>query len=153
MEIDPTPSASISEFTSTLKLQEKIKNLPGKSYILEGEEKDEIHKENVDRLKGMTEEEIINEQQTLIDALDPEIVKFFKSKRIVDNLDSTEEKKEEKEYKEEVVQVDQIETAKEVIQRSEKWLHFNEVETEKMQWMKNIVVPKKPTSNENYEAR
>lgn len=153
MEIDTEATTSISEFTSTKKLQDKIKNLPSKSYVVEGQEKDEIHNENLSKLQEMTEEQIIEEQKNLIDALDPEIVKFFKSKRKDDLLPDVKKKNQDIVLKEDTVEVDQIDTTKELIENADKWLHFDKIETEKLQWMKNIVIPKKPKDSDIYEAR
>lgn len=149
---DSKPSTSINEFVTTDNLRRKIKNLPSKSYVLQGEEKEEIHKENVDKLDGMTEEEIMEEQRRLVDALDPNIVRFFKSKRRDDVSDAIREETEEV-VREEIVEVDEIDTAKEIIEKSDRWLHFDSVETEKLQWMKDVTIPKKKGDNEDYEAR
>ncbi|GLV42007.1 uncharacterized protein CBL_05035 [Carabus blaptoides fortunei] len=148
----PEPMNVISEDTSSSSTIDE-KNLPDQSYIITGKEREQIHQENIGTLSKMSVEEILEEQQNLVSKMDPDIVRFLKSKRTVAEVTSVSESKQQ--VSEQPVNVQEIETPKGILENCdlEKWLHFDKVETEKLQWMKDIDVPKKLVGNEEYEAR
>lgn len=130
------------------------KNLPNKSFILTGSDSNQIHQENLDLMKQMTEAEIIEEREKLIATMDPAIVAYLKSKRkreVQENRNPTI--KEQNEAADDII-VEEIETTADLLTqpKSEKWLNFDTVETNKLAWMKNIDIPK-IIKSEKYEAR
>lgn len=130
----------------------KCKNLPSKSFILTGEESDQIHQQNLKTLDQMSEKDILEEQKKLLSSLDPGILKFLKSRRNNTANDADEVMEVDTPALEPIIDVEEMETPKGILDSSEKWLHFQTVETEKLQWMKNIEIPKN-ADNEQYEAR
>lgn len=143
-----------SQQSKKLKENSDIKsiNLPVRSFILTGKESEQIHQQNVITLDEMSEKEILEEQKKLLSSLDPEIVKFLKSKRSNTSIEADEIMEVDTPVLEPITDVEDIETPKEILDSSEKWLHFQTIETEKLQWMKNIEIPKN-IDNEQYEAR
>lgn len=142
----------ITEDTASSSIKSN-KKLPQQSYIITGVDSDQIHQENINMLNKMSEREILEEQQRLLSTLDPDIVRFLKSKRKHTGPTSAPENKEN--IFEPPVDVQQIETPREILKNhgSEKWLNFDLIEQEKLQWMKNIDLPRKPNDNQEYEAR
>lgn len=130
-------------------------DVPSSSCIITGSEKDQIHLENVEKLKTMSEKEILEEKERLIATMDPAIVAFLRSKRektkFAAKCSNTIAEKNEAGKG---VDVEEIEASKEILHqpKSEKWIHFNNVETSKLAWMKDIKVSK-PDNKKEYEAR
>lgn len=130
-------------------------NLPRESYVLSGREREQIHKENVQVLKAMSENEILQEREKLLATLDPAIVAFLKAKRKEfdakpqTNLTRIAELNEAGRE----IQLEEIETSSELLKQPEadRWIHFDTVETSKLVWMRNVEIPRK--SNDQYEAR
>lgn len=131
----------IDEFVSTEKLQRTIN--AARSYVVTGESADEIHAENVARLSEMTEQEIVAEQERLRDSLDPEIVKFFKSKRRTEPMVVDEQPVR-------TVDVADIGTVSDVVEQSRNCVNFDAIEAEKLQWMRDMPEPR---IAEPHEAR
>lgn len=130
-------------------------NVPSSSCIVTGSEKDKIHLENVEKLKTMSEKDILEEKERLIATMDPAIVAFLKSRREKTKFAaaSTNTIAEKNEAGKDV-DIEEIEASKEILHqpKSEKWIHFNNVETSKLAWMKDIKVSKTDIKKE-YEAR
>lgn len=51
------------------------------SVLVNGQDKDVIHQENVEKLSKMSPEEILNEQQKLLADIDPGLIEFIKSRK------------------------------------------------------------------------
>lgn len=131
----------------------KVTNIPQQSYILTGNEKDEIHKQNVDILKQMSEKEIIEERNKLLSTMDPAIVAFLRAKRKEENQSRTVSIEEQNKAAEDV-SIEEIESSKEIITHpeAEKWLNFDKVEPGKLAWMTDLGIPK-VEEGKAYEAR
>jgi len=56
------------------------------SVILSGPEANDIHKENVQKLTSMSDEELLNAKNELINSMDGKLIEFLKSKRNNDNI-------------------------------------------------------------------
>lgn len=152
------PDSVSSTSLSSIKIVEKKVfntnlNTPSESYIITGEEKEMIHKENLNVLQQMSEKEILEEREKLLSTMDPAIVAFLKSKRPVIDENSTRSIAEQNRAAENV-NLDDIEAHKEVIMHpdAEKWLNFDTIETGKLAWMTSIQIPKF-NKREAYEAR
>ena len=95
-------------------------------------EVDKIHQENIDRLKSMTKEEILEEQAKLRASLDPNLLDFLqKRKRKHETADQSENSMtslESSDLSEDVQGL--IGEAK-----KQKWKHFGLIENEKLEWM------------------
>ncbi|KAI5633508.1 RNA polymerase II-associated protein 1 [Phthorimaea operculella] len=164
MEIDEPTSSNMNE--------EKItapKNLPGKSYIINSEDAPDIHIENINLLSKMSEKEILEEQQKLLSTLDPNLVAFLKAKRKQKEENTQTEKhvSVSKELNKDIQ--DQMDTTESTQQPSpldtmwdndvlshpnvNKWLHFDSLEKDKLEWIKGIEESKKVKADEPYEAR
>ncbi|KAJ8946888.1 hypothetical protein NQ318_008244 [Aromia moschata] len=165
MEIDTLP---IDE--STLIIKEKSENIPAsskvnkqnlkkvelptQSYVLSGSDSRDIHEENLNIMKSMSEEEIREEREKLIATMDPAIVAFLKSRRkkeINENRNPTI--KEQNEAASDI-NIEEIQTPSELLKQpsAEKWLNFDIIETNKLAWMKDMDVPKVDKSKQ-FEAR
>lgn len=175
--------------TSNLHKSKNI-NLPDKSYIISAKESVEIHNENVKLLSKMSESEILEEQQKLLNTLDSKIVDFIKSKRNNSNLKHNISKCStlQMDIQDDLVQCENNtntgspvktltspplqskshEESTQVIQTSDdtlwendvlshpdvsKWLHFDALEKDKLQWMKDIEQNNQIKPDEPYEAR
>lgn len=130
---------------------------PSGSCILTGTDKDQIHEENMEKLKSMPENEILEEREKLLATMDPAIVAFLKSRR-------KELKKVEATEVPSIsclnqagrdTNLEDIEASVQLLNQpeSEKWLHFDIVETNKLAWMKDVFVSKSAENKKEYEAR
>lgn len=130
------------------------KNLPSQSFILTGSDSKQIHEENLDLIKQMTETEIIEEREKLLATMDPAIVGFLKSRRKTNMPENRNPSIKEQNVAAADVVVEEINTTAELLAqpRAEKWLNFDVIETNKLAWMKNVDIPKIKKS-EKYEAR
>ncbi|XP_035448327.2 RNA polymerase II-associated protein 1 [Spodoptera frugiperda] len=164
MDVDePSTSADTSKKPANL-------NLPEKSFILSSKDADDIHNENVKLLSEMSEQDILEERKKLLSSIDPKLVEFLKSKRQQATTHSQPEstksvkfstKVEIKEISEEAMDTtvaipennnlweNDVLTHPEV----SKWLHFDSLEKDKLEWMKGIEESKKVRADEPYEAR
>ncbi|XP_018327334.1 RNA polymerase II-associated protein 1 [Agrilus planipennis] len=132
-------------------------DLPCRSYILTGKDKEEIHRENMEVLHKMTEHQILEEREKLLSTMDPAIVAFLKSKRCHQEFKIHEDRTptvSEKNKAAEEVNVEDIETTAEIVghYKSDSWLHFDTIEANKLAWMKSVDIPK-IKKNDPYEAR
>lgn len=148
-----------------------IINYPSKSSILSSMDADAIHKENNEMLEKMAEKDILEEQKKLLSSLDPKLIEFIKNKhqrtatkteeqsvgssKLMDRSESisTEEvkttDKEEKEVLDEYIQENDVLSNPNV----NKWVHFDQLEKDKLEWMKSIEDSEKMKPDKPYEAR
>uniref|UniRef100_A0A8D2KXI6 RNA polymerase II associated protein 1 n=1 Tax=Varanus komodoensis TaxID=61221 RepID=A0A8D2KXI6_VARKO len=133
-----------------------------------------IHKENVEKLQSMTEEQILEEQKRLLAQLDPGVVAFLKSRHGATSTTSEEEEKMEKEIPRKLVHLEAgplaqhevEETLKEPfvhepnaeeddlpVKPQKEWLHMDSVEFEKLEWMKDLPQPRQKKTKKGMQAR
>lgn len=141
-------------------------SLPEKSFILSSKEANNIHSENIQTLRRMSEKEILEERQKLLSSMDPKLIEFIKSKRKQDTTKIVEEKKkvtfqqpdvsteENMDVEESMIKSDSL-WENDVLSHPQvnKWLHFDSLEKDKLEWMKGIEESKKLKAGEQYEAR
>ncbi|GFR83261.1 RNA polymerase II-associated protein 1 [Elysia marginata] len=111
---------------------------------------EQIHQENVEKLTSMSEEEILDEQQKLLDLIDPKLLDFIKKKRTAvarTNMEAhgtsksesfsfmREKKKKEKKLNETVLESELP------LKPSKKWVHMDTLEPEKLEWIKDLPPP------------
>nr|XP_021389142.1 RNA polymerase II-associated protein 1 isoform X1 [Lonchura striata domestica]XP_021389143.1 RNA polymerase II-associated protein 1 isoform X1 [Lonchura striata domestica] len=141
-----------------------------------------IHKENLEKLQSMSEEEILQEQARLLAQLDPSLVAFLKSQRgnnegpkkelkmelnrleefveslpvaqhgVRSSLSMQESSLEEHERKEESMKVEIMDDDLPVKPRKE-WIHMDSVEFEKLEWMKDLPSPRQKKTKKGMQAR
>ncbi|XP_046963820.1 RNA polymerase II-associated protein 1 [Vanessa cardui] len=150
MDIDPLCSKFNMENSKPI-------NVPLKSYIISNNDATVIHSENVKVLKEMSEDEILKEQQKLLSSLDPKLVNFIKSKRRPTKEHesaTTEVKQEEKMDIESSFERDSL-WENDVLSHPQvnKWVNFEKLEKDKLEWMKGIDENKKADPDHPYEAR
>lgn len=129
----------------------------------------QIHDENVELISKMKEEEILAERAKLLQTIDPNLIKFIEEKRKqkymmkqttkVKNIETvTEEESKKKEVKENLFSNDipMVTPVAELLNEgaAEKWIHFDVIEKEKFEWMKDIPMKSaKLKPGEVFEAR
>ncbi|XP_023783936.1 LOW QUALITY PROTEIN: RNA polymerase II-associated protein 1 [Cyanistes caeruleus] len=141
-----------------------------------------IHKENLEKLQSMSEEEILQEQAKLLAQLDPSLVAFLKSQRgnnegqkkelkmelnrpeefleslpvaqhgVRSSLSMQESDMEEHVRKEENTKVEIMDDDLPVKPRKE-WIHMDNVEFEKLEWMKDLPSPRQRKTKKGMQAR
>ncbi|NXM00645.1 RPAP1 protein, partial [Tyrannus savana] len=146
------------------------------------QEAEAIHKENLEKLRSMSEEEILQEQARLLAQLDPSLVAFLKSQRgnnegqkkelkmeqnrpeefveslpvaqhgTRSSLSMQELGLEESLRKEENTKVEITDDDLPVKPRKE-WIHMDSVEFEKLEWMKDLPSPRQKKTKEGMQAR
>ncbi|NXN18865.1 RPAP1 protein, partial [Indicator maculatus] len=144
------------------------------------QEAEAIHKENLEKLRSMSEEEILQEQEKLLAQLDPGLVAFLKSRRggnegqkkelkmkqnrpeeFVESLPVAQhdvgssfrmQESEECVKKEENRKVEITEDNLPVKPKKE-WIHMDNVEFEKLEWMKDLPAPRQKKTKEGMQAR
>lgn len=141
-------------YQQQFKVSPKKQNLPDKSYILTGSDSTQIHEENVNLLRTMSEDQIKEERENIIATMDPAILAYLKSKRkkmILQNKNLTIQ--EQNEVAEDV-KIEEIRATNEILglPTAEKWLNFDVVEANKLAWMKDVNIPNIKKS-QNFEAR
>lgn len=141
-------------FKATTENSTTKQNLPSKSYILTGSDSHQIHEENLNIIRGMTEAEIIKEREKIMTTMDPAIIGYLKSRRkkeIIQNCNPTIKEQNEAA---DMVNLEELETPSEILNdpKAEKWLNFDVVEANKLAWMKNISIPKMKKMDK-FEAR
>ncbi|XP_023028847.1 RNA polymerase II-associated protein 1 isoform X2 [Leptinotarsa decemlineata] len=157
MDVDSIPitenSVSIKEKTENYSL-ETVKHLPSESYVVTGSDSKQIHEENVNLMKTMSEKEILEEREKLIATMDPAILSYLKSRRKKEKVETRNPTIKEQNEIAENIDIADIETPSDVLAqpKAEKWLNFDVIETNKLAWMKNIDIPKLKKS-EQFEAR
>ncbi|KAK2580074.1 hypothetical protein KPH14_012357 [Odynerus spinipes] len=151
------------------------------SIIVEDSLAEEIHKENLEKLKAMTEEEILKEKKVLELSLKPELLQFFKNRKKEKNkteasksnprlykLDGDENIMVKKSNfgsnnnQEQAMECDDSvdnvpKSCVEILEQAKEkgWVHLDTVEPEKLQWMQDIPEKKEdePGPDESYNAR
>ncbi|XP_037994029.1 RNA polymerase II-associated protein 1 isoform X1 [Motacilla alba alba] len=141
-----------------------------------------IHRENLEKLQSMSEEEILQEQARLLAQLDPSLVAFLKSQRgnnegqkkelkmelnrpeefveslpvaqhgVRSSLSMQESGLEEHVRKEENMKVEIMDDDLPVKPRKE-WIHMDNVEFEKLEWMKDLPSPRQKKTKKGMQAR
>lgn len=111
-----------------------------------------VHKENIEKLASMSEDEILHEQQTLMRSLDPKLISFLRSKKTVkaEVLDATLQ-----DPKTVPMEVDpQDEEEPEAIRqlKNPQWMHMDKVEKEKNRWMSSLP-PIQELKGKSFQAR
>uniref|UniRef100_A0A452IQJ6 Uncharacterized protein n=1 Tax=Gopherus agassizii TaxID=38772 RepID=A0A452IQJ6_9SAUR len=138
-----------------------------------------IHEENLQKLHSMTQEEILQEQRRLLVQLDPSLVAFLKSRRSVDEGQERQEKpghpepgtesqhdgeetvkdfavggsgmeesvRPERDTRMEITEVDLP------IKPQKEWIHMNNVEFEKLEWIKDLPRPRQRRTKKGMQAR
>ena len=121
---------------------------PIASAVLGETEAMKIHQENLQKLSSHSEEDILEEQQKLLNSLDPKLLAFLKSKKpasVINKMDCTEVPSVD----ERVFKVPQI--SEEF--KNPNWLHMDVVEEEKIGWMTPSMPLFKEMAGKAYEAR
>lgn len=131
----------------------KVKfQLPSQSVILEGEESKEIHAENLQKMGQMSEEEILKEREHLMRTMDPKLVEFLKARKkgkVPEEKPKPEPIPEVEELKPDLPDLDVLQQ-----EGSDQWINFDILESEKLQWTKDIQkTVKNLKPGENFEAR
>ncbi|XP_053553790.1 RNA polymerase II-associated protein 1 isoform X2 [Bombina bombina] len=135
------------------------------------EEAQRIHKENVEKLKAMSKEEILHERDQLLSQLDSKLVAFLKSQRAkkpAQDDSSTKNTSEECHpvklenpdfnafgqaaqdgaTKKEAMSVDEL-----PVKPQKEWLHMDNVEFEKLEWTKNLPKLRQTKTKKGMQAR
>ncbi|CAK1552393.1 unnamed protein product [Leptosia nina] len=156
MDIDVT--------SSNLTSKQKDLNLPKQSFLLTHKDADTIHDENVKILSNMSEREILEEKKKLLYSLDPKLIEYMQTKRKkteieMEKLHKVEIEREPIDYEESTPDLSETTDTDSLWENDvlshpniNKWLHFNHLETDKLQWIKGIN-KSKAKSDEPYEAR
>ncbi|KAM6068682.1 RNA polymerase II-associated protein 1 isoform 4-T6 [Theristicus caerulescens] len=141
-----------------------------------------IHKENLEKLRSMSEEEILQEREKLLAQLDSSLVAFLKSRRggnegqkkelkmeqnrleefveslpvsqhgVGSSLSLQESGLEESVRKEENMKIEITEDDLPVKPKKE-WIHMDNVEFEKLEWMKDLPSPRQKKTKKGMQAR
>lgn len=162
-----------------MECQEESKVTENKnSAIVENSLIEEIHKENLEKLKTMTEEEILKEKKMLEASLKPELLEFLKNlkkrkKADANQLNVEPNKCDNNENikntpidpssnQEQAMECDDIKDnvpkpCVEILEQAKEkgWIHLDTVEPKKLQWMQDISEKTEdgPGLNEPYNAR
>ncbi|XP_063709382.1 RNA polymerase II-associated protein 1 [Culicoides brevitarsis] len=155
-------SDKTSLFGKTLKLKTKEnakknqihEKIGQKSVLLQGSDAAAIHQENIKRLENLSEEEIMKEREELLKNIDPSLIDFLKSKRSNTKIEEKSSENVKMDFDE--GSLEEISIVDDLTKHAEtqNWLHFDVVETEKLQWTKNVDENlKKLKPGEHFEAR
>ncbi|XP_078063268.1 RNA polymerase II-associated protein 1-like, partial [Mustelus asterias] len=139
------------------------------------QEAQKIHEENVTRLQAMSKKEIEEERNNLLTRLDPSLVAFLKSRKsgkscnegAKDKMEASGAKKsyEDKQRRSHSDTESQTSPTKEepmdqklaevgIPLKPEKgWVHMDEPEYEKLEWMKDLPKPRRQKTNKEMQAR
>ncbi|XP_036338126.1 RNA polymerase II-associated protein 1 [Rhagoletis pomonella] len=113
----------------------------------------EVHKENLDILSKMNENDILAERERLLNSIDPSLLALLKKRRQENSDEKSNFKREGtnavsndfvKNEDQESMDVSSLlpttNAAIEILKQSEteKWVHFDVVETDKLKWMQDI---------------
>ncbi|NXP79896.1 RPAP1 protein, partial [Ramphastos sulfuratus] len=141
-----------------------------------------IHKENLEKLRSMSEEEILQEQEKLLAQLDSGLVAFLKSRcggnegqkkelkkernrpgEFVESLPvaqhgvgsspCTQESGLEDSLKKEENRKVKITDDNLPLKPKKEWIHMDNVELEKLEWMKDLPSPRQKKTKERMQAR
>ncbi|XP_055540548.1 RNA polymerase II-associated protein 1 [Wyeomyia smithii] len=139
------PLASVKKVKSQLQ--------DSKSAILEGADATDIHEENLQKMQQMSEEEILKEKQHLHETMDPKLVEFLKARKKGNtSLTQTIQPEPISEVEELDVEVPNLDVFQH--EGSDQWINFNILESEKLEWTKNIRISLRDCKpGESYESR
>ncbi|KAM5129283.1 RNA polymerase II-associated protein 1 [Mantella aurantiaca] len=136
------------------------------------EEAQRIHEENVNKLKALSGEEILQEQERLRSQLDPKLIAFLRSKKkdpdTQGNMSAsdtagvpqtvsyessgsarkTEEIPEEEGENQATLSVDDL-----PVRPQKEWVHMNTVEFEKLEWIKDLPQTRQKKTKKGMQAR
>ncbi|XP_056401558.1 RNA polymerase II-associated protein 1 [Hyla sarda] len=136
------------------------------------EEAERIHKENMERLKTLSQEEIIQERDKLMSQLDPKLIAFLRSKRenptTQENTGSaakprtvsmehphhptvtnpSEPTASEEEENPGPLSADEL-----PVKPQKEWVHMGNVEFEKLEWTKNLPQTRQKKTKKGMQAR
>ena len=137
----------------------EVNNQPMKKQIITGDglgnSKDvkQIHVENLEIISKMKPEEILNEQQKLIQQLDPKILAFIRGK--TRNTQSNESNVDIKlDSSSGLNELDKDAILNELpIKPNKKWLHMDKIEYDKLEWMIKPRHVVKSETNDSSSAR
>lgn len=155
----------------------------GKSNIIEGSLAEEIHKENLEKLRQMPVEDILKEKERLETTLKPELLRFLKERRtkkekemqnketamipekdnkLLTDKSHAENAEQTRDNKEAPMEIDEEKAiipkpSKEILEQAKEkgWIHMDSLEPEKLKWMEDLPTSSKnlPAPNEPYNAR
>uniref|UniRef100_A0A8C3U5S0 RNA polymerase II associated protein 1 n=1 Tax=Catharus ustulatus TaxID=91951 RepID=A0A8C3U5S0_CATUS len=129
------------------------------------EEAQAIHRENLEKLQSMSEEEILQEQARLLAQLDPSLVAFLKSQRGNNEGQKKELKMEPNRPEENSISFISVLEGKTDVSFSphtdddlpvkprKEWIHMDNVEFEKLEWMKDLPSPRQKKTKKGMQAR
>ncbi|KAJ8399495.1 hypothetical protein AAFF_G00412070 [Aldrovandia affinis] len=129
-----------------------------------------IHRENQSRLEGLSQTEILEEQQRLLAQLDPHLVDFVRSRKTQDALQEDGgaagdigTKADSREPEQDPLQMEMEDdgtepqppiTEKELPVRPQKeWLHMDKLEPEKLEWLRDLPPPRRRGTTRAMQAR
>ncbi|XP_018087435.1 RNA polymerase II associated protein 1 S homeolog isoform X1 [Xenopus laevis] len=165
--IKPTPLADAMEV-------EKSTLITGQGLGISAgqEEAQKIHEENMKKLRSMSNEEKMQEQEILLSQLDPKLVDFLKSKKCkktTDGHSSSVQASQEPQtvHLEEPQYLSEDDTSgmspsgeKEMavsghlpVKPQKEWVHMDTVEFEKLEWMKDLPLTKQSKTKKGMQAR
>ncbi|KAK0043487.1 RPAP1 [Biomphalaria pfeifferi] len=173
--VEPTPPKPVLENKSSAAddkvLQVKIADIPGPCFNYGAGlsasridlEPQKIHEENLQKLSSMSEQDILEEQQKLIQTLDPKLVEFLKARRkdkvqqMNASRDATTKEKTFSVKRENKKQQKNSgsPTSKEELPFKPQgtWLNMSNVEREKLEWMKDLPAPCSTSAETGRPAR
>ncbi|XP_055086988.1 RNA polymerase II-associated protein 1 [Periophthalmus magnuspinnatus] len=134
------------------------------------EEAMRIHRENQEKLHGMSELEILNERKRLLSQLDPRLVEFVKSCKAQDIPSSAPAPHPSRDLSAppcdavgqspsalvDVEMEPEQEPATEAdlpVKPHKDWVHMDKLEPEKLEWMRDLPPPRKKGTNKAMQAR
>ncbi|KAL1494575.1 hypothetical protein ABEB36_010151 [Hypothenemus hampei] len=144
---------TIRESTNSI---ENLATTAYRSTVLSLSDRKQIHDTNLKTLYSMSNEEILAEKQKLMSTLDPVLIQYLKSQRSSNKKhleNRTRTIKEQNQAADSVI-IEELQVPNKMLSMPEAsdWLHFNELETHKLSWMKDISVPNLKKT-EGFEAR
>ncbi|CAF2858976.1 unnamed protein product [Rotaria sp. Silwood2] len=101
-----------------------------------------IHKENIDRLNSMDEKEILAEKEKLLNSLDPKLIAFMRKRNRKEGEDII--RINEKSPVEKMDLDDQTTSTNLPVDVDSRWVHMDNIEYEKLEWMKDLPKPSVP---------
>uniref|UniRef100_A0A3B4AK67 Uncharacterized protein n=1 Tax=Periophthalmus magnuspinnatus TaxID=409849 RepID=A0A3B4AK67_9GOBI len=111
------------------------------------EEAMRIHRENQEKLHGMSELEILNERKRLLSQLDPRLVEFVKSCKAQDIPSSAPAPHPSRDLSAPPSEADLP------VKPHKDWVHMDKLEPEKLEWMRDLPPPRKKGTNKAMQAR
>uniref|UniRef100_A0A8C1KDG5 RNA polymerase II-associated protein 1-like n=1 Tax=Cyprinus carpio TaxID=7962 RepID=A0A8C1KDG5_CYPCA len=110
-----------------------------------------IHEENQSKLKTMSQSEILEEQRKLLAQLDPRLVEFVRSRkpqRTPGSESASGPVQREDFLNEPLPNKEEL-----PIKPQKEWLHMDKVESEKLEWTRDLPAPRKQSTKKAMQAR